>query len=355
LVTVLAAAACAVLGGARSYVAIAEWARDLPVSVRLRLGMGRSTPSESTFRRILQSVDADELDTAVSGWLARRAAAPGADQTGSSSTGSSSTGSGPVRAIALDGKTARGARRADGRAVHLLGALDHASGVVLGQTEVDAKTNEITAFTPLLERTDQTCPLAGAVITADALHTQDRHAHWLHEHGAHYVFIVKGNRPTLAAQLTDLPWQQVPVVDDVRGRGHGRVETRTLQLCAVTAVRTRHLAGDSGCLAEQSVAQPAQVRDDRAQLPGPLDRPQPLDLLVLPVDDALARRGPFGLVGEPGGHRVQRSLDRGQPRIEIDRCRFGGADDVRGSGPRVRDDVDRGVGDRRTVTWRSVS
>jgi predicted transposase YbfD/YdcC len=231
LVTVLAAAACAVLAGARSYVVIAEWAHDLPVSVRLRLGMGRATPSESTFRRILQRVDADELDTAVSGWLARRVtAAPSAGQ-----ASSAPASSGPVRAIALDGKTARGARLADGRAAHLIGALDHASGVVLGQTPVDAKTNEITAFTPLLERIDRAAPLAGAVITADALHTQDRHARWLHDHDAHYVFIVKGNRPTLRTQLADLPWQTVPIVDDVRGRGHGRAETRTLQLCAVAA------------------------------------------------------------------------------------------------------------------------
>lgn len=231
LITVLGAAVCAVLAGARSYAVIAEWAHDLPVSVRLRLGMGRATPSESTFRRILQRVDPDELDTAVSGWLARRVAtAPSADQ-----AGTAPISSGPVRAIALDGKTARGARLADGRAVHLLGALDHGSGVVLGQTPVGVKTNEITAFVPLLERIDRACPLAGAVITADALHTQDRHARWLHERGARYVFIVKGNRPTLHTQVADLPWQTIPVVDDVRGRGHGRVETRTLQLCAVAA------------------------------------------------------------------------------------------------------------------------
>ncbi|WP_219420480.1 ISAs1 family transposase [Pseudonocardia nigra] len=50
----------------------------------------------------------------------------------------------------------------------------------------------------------------------------------------HYVFIVKGNRPALRTRLADLPWQTIPVVDEVRGRGHGRVETRTLQLCAIT-------------------------------------------------------------------------------------------------------------------------
>ena len=59
LVTVLALAVCAVLAGARSYVAIAEWAHDLPLGVRVRLGLtvGRATPSESAIRRILQKID----------------------------------------------------------------------------------------------------------------------------------------------------------------------------------------------------------------------------------------------------------------------------------------------------------
>jgi hypothetical protein len=43
-----------------------------------------------------------------------------------------------------------------------LGTLDHGSGVVLGQTQVDAKTDEIAAFTPLLERIDRAAPLTGA-------------------------------------------------------------------------------------------------------------------------------------------------------------------------------------------------
>jgi hypothetical protein len=47
LVTVLAAAVRAVLAGARAYVGIAEWAHDFPVSVRVRIGVGRRAPSES--------------------------------------------------------------------------------------------------------------------------------------------------------------------------------------------------------------------------------------------------------------------------------------------------------------------
>lgn len=229
LVSVLAAAVCAVLAGARTYVAIAEWACDLPISVRIRLGIGRRAASESTFRRILQAVDADELDRAVMAWIAHRADAAAGGGAGGAATGAGAGQVRPVRAIAVDGKTARGARRGEDRAVHLLGALDQSSGVVLGQTEVEGKTNEITAFAPLLDRID----ITGTVITADALHTQDRHATYLHERGGHYVFIVKNNRPKLRAQLTGLPWRDVPIVDIARNGGHGRAESRTLKLAAI--------------------------------------------------------------------------------------------------------------------------
>lgn len=134
LVVVLGVAACAVLAGARSYVAIAEWAHDLPVAVRARLGIYRSAPSESAIRRVLQAIDPHLLHRTVSGWLAARADTCQR-----------------WRAIAIDGKTARGAHIGDGHAVHLLAALDHADGVVLGQQVVDGKTNEITEFAPLLD------------------------------------------------------------------------------------------------------------------------------------------------------------------------------------------------------------
>lgn len=64
-VSILAVSVCAVLAGARSFVAIGEWAGDLPASVRLALGLGRRAPAESTIRRGLQRVDADELDAAL--------------------------------------------------------------------------------------------------------------------------------------------------------------------------------------------------------------------------------------------------------------------------------------------------
>jgi hypothetical protein len=75
--------------------------------------------------------------------------------------------------------------------------------------------------------------LTGTVITADALHTQDRHATYLHQRGGHYVFIVKNNRPKLRTQLAGLPWRDIPALDLSQDKRHGRMESRTLKLTAL--------------------------------------------------------------------------------------------------------------------------
>ena len=106
-IAVLGIGVCAVLAGARSFTMIAEWAQAVTPTVRLRLGLGRATPSESTIRRVLQQVDPEVLDAVVSAWLVARVG-PGVER----------------KVIAVDGKTARGARGSDGRAVHLLAAFD---------------------------------------------------------------------------------------------------------------------------------------------------------------------------------------------------------------------------------------
>lgn len=135
------------------------------------------------------------------------------------------------RVIAVDGKTLRGSAHGgeDGR--HLLAALGHAHGAVLGQVDVGAKTNEIPRFSVLLGRID----IAGAVITADAMHAQRSHATYLAGRGAWYVLTIKRNQPGLFARLAALAWRQVPVACQTRERGHGRAERRTLKVTAVAA------------------------------------------------------------------------------------------------------------------------
>jgi predicted transposase YbfD/YdcC len=226
LVAIVGLAAAAVLAGARSIVAIAEWAADAPQPVRAALGARRdapdhfAVPAEATIRRTFSRLDADALAAAVGAWLAdreRERPRPAASRR---------------RAVAVDGKTLRGAHPpdGDGRPVHLLAAMDHASRAVLAQRQVGGAPEEVPAFAPLLEPLD----LAGVVVTADALQTHPEAAEFLvGGQRAHYLFVVKANQPLLLARWQRLAWHCVPVLDRTCDRGHGRVEIRTLKAVSV--------------------------------------------------------------------------------------------------------------------------
>jgi predicted transposase YbfD/YdcC len=220
LVIVLALTACAVLAGASSLLAVSEWIAEAPVRVLEQLGVrpdpllpGRLVPAESTVRRLLGRIDGDALDRAVGGWLADRSGEAG----------------GP-RGLSVDGKSLRGAAKATGRKIHLLAAVEHATGLVLTQMDVGAKTNEITCFQPLL---DTVADLSGVVVTSDAMHTQPEHATYLREREAHYIVIVKGNQKNLRTQLKALPWTDIPLQHRTTDTGHGRSEIRRIKVATV--------------------------------------------------------------------------------------------------------------------------
>lgn len=206
----------AIVAGARSYAAIADWAAAGEQQVRVCA----DPPHASTFRRLLSRLDPVALQAAVTGWvLTRRTAAlarahpPG----------------GPAAerriVVAADGKTLRGTRTPEGVQVKVFGVYDHACGLVLTQTTV-VDGDEIAAFSTALA----TLPdLHEVVLTADALHCQREHAAWLHARGGHYLFTVKANQPTLRRALAALPWAQVSG-SRRRQAGHGRAESRSVKV-----------------------------------------------------------------------------------------------------------------------------
>jgi hypothetical protein len=179
--SVLALSVMAALCGMRTYEAMAEWAKDLPKEILKRLRCWcHQAPSEPTFRRVLQSVDAEEVDLKVSDWLSRQEIYRKA------------------KAIALDGKTLRGSGDGDEKPWHLLSAVTHGDAVVVAQESVGEKTNEITHAKPLLGNLD----LEGKVVTADAMHTQTDFARFVvEEKKADYVLIAKENQPTLQGDI----------------------------------------------------------------------------------------------------------------------------------------------------------
>jgi hypothetical protein len=184
-ISLIALAVCAVVCGCRSYTAIAQWAAQCSQKVLERLwcrkeGNRYIPPSEPTFRRHLQRIDAEAVDAAISSWVCRQA-------------------SGQV--MSIDGKTVRGAHRLDGSQVHLLSAFLHQEGLTIAQREVSSKTNEIPEAKPLLAPLD----LRGKIVTADALHTQKNLARFLVEDKqADYCFTVKDNQASLKEDIAYL-------------------------------------------------------------------------------------------------------------------------------------------------------
>jgi len=183
--SILAISICACFSGCRSFAAIGQWAQNLSQELRKRLCCRRDkrtgkyvSPSEPTIRRVLQKTNPEEVDQMIQEWL------------------SDSNG----EAIAVDGKSLRGSGSNNKKAVHLLAALLHKEGIVIGQKEVDSKTNEIKAFKPLLDEID----IKDKIITADAMHAQVEHAKYIKEHGGNYLFVVKNNQPNILEAIKTL-------------------------------------------------------------------------------------------------------------------------------------------------------
>jgi len=258
---ILAIAVLATLRGATSLFAIGELAAELPEEALVRLGCRispatgqRQAPEESTIRRMLRAIDADALDLVVNAWVGSQVASGRLCQEDAVEIdfsvmveddkrsddedvegGRGATGA--IRdALALDGKTLRGARLDADAQVHLVSVLTHKEKVTAAQRNVDQKTNEITAFRPLLEPLE----LTDVVVTADAMHTQREHAVFLSGRGAHFVFGCKDNQPTLAEEAARL-LAASPVVYETHDRAHGRVERRYYSVVSVPKELARRL------------------------------------------------------------------------------------------------------------------
>jgi predicted transposase YbfD/YdcC len=245
LACLIAIAVCAfTAAGNDRLTAVGQWTRragqaDLarlrapwdPVAGRYR------APDEKTIRVVLDRLDPRDLTRALLGPRRRRPGGPPANSVRGyrarrAAEQAKTLARGGLRAVAVDGKTSRGARRADGTRVHLLGVAEH-GGRLLDHLEVDVKHNETSHFTGLLQPLD----LAGAVVTFDALHTVRANLDWLAgEKKGHYIAVVKNNQPLLYARVKALPWRQVPAGSLTRDAGHGRLETRTLKTAHVSGL-----------------------------------------------------------------------------------------------------------------------
>jgi hypothetical protein len=211
--------------GYQSARAIAHWAKLHADELRQLLPALHRIPSESTFMRTLRQLDGTLVDQLVTAYSTGLSTAT--DQSGCIVTSHGDR----LQGQALDGKTVRGAS-AHGDKTHLVSLVQHGSAVTLAQIEVASKQNEISATPKLLRGRD----LHATVITGDALLTQRTIAQQICAQGGHDLLMVKRNQRQLWEDLELLfripaipadqeVWDGVTTVT----KGHGRIETRTLE------------------------------------------------------------------------------------------------------------------------------
>lgn len=225
IMAMLAIALLATAAGMRGYAGFATWAATAPAEVLAQLGVRFRRPSEKTFRSLLTRLDAADLDRRLGAYFTALAASQATEATEAAATGG-------LLAVALDGKTLRGARRAGGRAAHLVSVFAHQARLVLGQLAVGDKSNEI----PCVRAVLRLFRGVRLLVTVDAMHTQTSTARLICATlKSHYLMIVKANQPTLLARITTLPWARVPIThSEGPDTSHGRIETRRIKTLTAT-------------------------------------------------------------------------------------------------------------------------
>jgi predicted transposase YbfD/YdcC len=217
----------ALLCNCTSTEAVAQWCREHQVLLRQVFGPRLFlTPSGSLYRRLLPQLDVQAVEDVLGRWIQATLQARADDP------------------IALDGKTVRGARTAEGKAPHLLSFWTHQSQETLFEVRVSEKTNEI----PVAKAVLPMLPIAGRVTTADALHTHAEFMQVLHEQRGKCVLTVKKNQPTLYADLTTYfadshaACQHAETWDRHRGRVEHRIIRVSTELNAYLAAEWPHVA-----------------------------------------------------------------------------------------------------------------
>ena len=219
LTDLLTIATCAVLSGAETWDAIAQYGRAKEPFFRRFLPLANGIPSHDTFLRVFAKLDPVAFSLAFGRWMSAACAATG------------------LVPIAIDGKSVRRSAKATATGcLHLVSAWATENRLTLAQVSVPDGSNEIAVIPELLRVLD----LAGAIVTLDAAGCQTAIAQQIRAGGGEYLLAVKGNQPTLAAAVERVFADAIAadfvgvtydqhLTEDV---GHGRHEERYVTVIA---------------------------------------------------------------------------------------------------------------------------
>ncbi len=219
LIEILFIAVAAFVAGADDFDDVVIFAQEREEWLRKYLELPNGIPSVHTFRRIFRMIDSKQFEKCFIYWVKSIAR----DTKGT--------------VVAIDGKTARGAKEAhqDKSPIHIVSAWLNKNSLVLGQIKTNEKSNEITAIPELLDLLS----IGGATVTMDAMGTQKTIAHKIiKDNGANYVLALKMNHENMyidvetyfkfakSEEFKDIPFQYIKTLE----KGHGRLETREYYL-----------------------------------------------------------------------------------------------------------------------------
>jgi|GEM_PF-171483 len=224
-----------VICGHDEWEAIYVWAKAAASQEWLKkyIALANGMPSLCTMKRVFAIIQPEAFSNRFTEWMKAALNLPAKD------------------VVSVDGKTSKGSRdrSKDQKALHMVSALCHSHGLVIGQAKTDEKSNEITAIPELLDQLF----IEGCIVTIDAMGAQKKIVkNIVHDNKADYVINLKGNQETLheevkgyfeeleqTGELKKLKEQaqqekaEIPKDSGMIGvhktleKGHGRIEKRT--------------------------------------------------------------------------------------------------------------------------------
>ncbi|MFC2015494.1 ISAs1 family transposase, partial [Chloroflexota bacterium] len=181
LLDILVIAICAAIAGADGWEHVELFAETNEEWLREFLELPHGSPTRHTFSRVFAALDVEQFQDCFVQWI------QAVDKVTEG------------QIIAADGKALRRShdRSLGKKALYMVSAWASGTGLVLGQTKVDAKSNEITALPELLDMLE----IEGCIVAADAIHCQTETARTIIEKKADHVLPVKENQPRLLDSL----------------------------------------------------------------------------------------------------------------------------------------------------------
>ncbi len=214
LIDIITISICAVVCGADGWEDIETYGIVRKKWLEKFLELPNGIPSHDTFARVFSQINPEEFNKSFLSWV----------------KGICKITAGEI--IAFDGKQSRNSGdEKNGRgAINTVSAWATSNRLVLGQTKVEGKSNEITALPKLIDVLD----LAGCIVTIDAIGCQREIVKKIVERDADYVIAVKKNQPSLYKQVEQLFKQAIKTNGDSlnmsdfssKETNRGREETR---------------------------------------------------------------------------------------------------------------------------------